>query len=277
MSISLILHLIFSKSGGITLGYGSHSCQAQRASTMKSHTKVVKTYKNDGRAPDTVKALSRLTRRSKRKSSSDSQTGAAHLGELGENSKRQKSDMSLTVGAESGAESSQAESEEPEPEQISSSSDDEVDGDFPICREMGQVLKIDVNGTLRELGKPSGNAHCYIGLPWKNNSCAYDTSLEVLFILANSKPLEKLSGELASAPREALDTSDHISSISLVSLFQVLRRRQELYSIMAPGALRDSIAHTCTIIHQVTLGAVYKKKNAPYTSLWVRRTGIMSV
>ena len=71
---------------------------------------------------------------------------------------------------------------------------------FPYVGEMGRVLEIDVNGTLQEFGKPSGNAHCYVGLPWKNNSRAYDTSLEVLFILANSKPLEKLSGELASAP-----------------------------------------------------------------------------
>ena len=37
----------------------------------------------------------------------------------------------------SGAESSQAESREPEPEQISSSPSDGVDGDFPICRGDG--------------------------------------------------------------------------------------------------------------------------------------------
>lgn len=260
---------------GILLGYGKRP----GASSGKICPKTSKQYVNDGRAPDTAEALAKLRQRDKRPL--DASTGAAPTQQPVRKDHSQSKRARL-VEPDVLVAPKKALPDSPVRDCLSlscddtSESSDDLGGDASdseidtITELFPHTTIIKVNGIDRTLSTPSGNAWCYVGYKWVNNSCAYDASLEILFMLLNCDTSSDYCTEL-TAGTHASDVSSDLpnQTLSISSLVLILKRRMALYPLMPPAEVRSIIGKSRTMIQAATLGSKYSSKGSSFTSIWV--------
>jgi hypothetical protein len=132
------------------------------------------TYVNDGRPP-----APRASRRKRKDSVSESEsdetrhTKALKLAST-ENTRHEvaASEMSSVTSE------SEDENDRTITLNVSAAADVLVNADpiFDACN------KIIINGTQKILSPPGVNAACYVGCPWRSNSCFFDTPIEILHV-----------------------------------------------------------------------------------------------
>lgn len=234
-----------------------------------------KKFRNDGRAPDTAEALRKTDRKSKRHLESEDEmesidTDIPVPGKQSSHSKRPRAPVQAvpeeTESFDIDVDSAESSDSSNEKDPISATADRAAMAISDADRTTGIII----DGTVRQLRKPSGNVYCYVGYEWENNSCAYDTSLELLFIIVNSDIVSTLRTELLT-PSAMEEVSGGTQTVSLASIFRILHRRMLLYDLMPPAELRTSINISRTMIQQITLGISDDElASAPYTSTLVR-------
>jgi hypothetical protein len=262
---------------GVLLGYGKR-LPAGVTSPEKLGSKASKRYANDGRAPDTAEALAKLQRRQKRPFDISGAATARQpsLQTHGQSKRVRLAESALLAVPETLPDSPvrdyELTSSDDDPD-LPNNSGSETSGSEAghlIAKPFQHATTINVDGTVRALSTPSGNAWCYVGYKWANNSCAYDASLEILFMLLNCDTLGNYCTRLTAGTQPSTVSPDSPNqAVSISTLILILQRRMALYPLMPPAEIRSIIGGSRTMIQEVTLGSKYSKHGATFTSTWV--------
>lgn len=147
------------------------------------------------------------------------------------------------------------------------SSDDDSSG--VVTNPLPKSNIVLINNRKVPLTSPSRESLAYISYRWKKNSCAFDTSLEILFVVYRSGLLDNMFTRQVPPESPVVYNERHIVSFS--SLVQLLRRRDQLHtnSEIASDQLQALIGVTRTSLQRQSIEVTNPNKNHRYASIWV--------